>query len=58
MQMALATAEDLLQTLLTGIASSPVQSPGGSGSMCQITDAAMGFWEGCPHSDVECYIPY
>jgi structural maintenance of chromosome 2 len=38
-QTALATAEDLLQTLLTGLAGSSAQSSGGGGYMGQIADA-------------------
>ena len=38
-QMALASAEDLLQTLLTGLASTSAQSAGGRGYMGQIADA-------------------
>jgi structural maintenance of chromosome 2 len=38
-QTALASAEDLLQTLLTGLAGSSAQSAGGGGYMGQIADA-------------------
>ena len=38
-QTALASAEDLLQTLLTGLASTSAQSAGGRGYMGQIADA-------------------
>ena len=38
-QMALASAKDLLQTLLTGLAGTSAQSAGGGGYMGQIADA-------------------
>jgi structural maintenance of chromosome 2 len=38
-QTALATAEDLLQTLFTGLTGSSAQPCGGGGYMGQITDA-------------------
>jgi len=42
MQTVLATAEDLLQTLLTGLAGSSAHSSGGGGYIGQIADASAG----------------